>query len=301
MSFLLAHLSDPHIGPLPKPAARELLGKRLTGYLNWQKRGRLQDMAVLTRIVEDMRAHRPDHIAMTGDIMNLGLPAEFPLARAWLETLGDPHDVSFVPGNHDAYVKGSMPWLTETFAPWTAGDGGHHTHYPYLRVRGDVALIGLSSGIPTAPFIASGRLGHEQCAALAQLLDEARAKNLARVVLIHHPPYSKGATPGRGLSDNRRFGAVIAKHGAELILHGHNHRTMTWRLPGPDREAPVVGVGSASAVPGTPRHRAVYHLYRIARANDGWRIDAQARGLLPNSREIGPLGTVELEKPNAAQ
>ena len=292
MSFLLAHLSDPHIGPLPRPPVRELIGKRLTGYLNWQKRSRFQDMEVLGRIVGDMRAHRPDHIAMTGDIMNLGLPAEFPIARAWLESLGQPHNVSFVPGNHDAYVKGSMPWLTETFAPWTAGDGGAHTHYPYLRVRGDIALIGLSSGIPTAPFIASGRLGREQCEALAQLLDDARQKGQARVVLIHHPPYRKGATPGRGLSDNRQFGDVIARHGAELILHGHNHRSMVAHLAGPDGDVPVVGAGSASAVPGSARHLATYHLYEVDRIGGRWRVEARIRGLLPNSREIGSLGTL---------
>ena len=294
MSFLLAHLSDPHIGPLPKPAVRELIGKRLTGYLNWQHRSSFQDMGVLGAIVADLCAHKPDHTAMTGDIMNLGLPAEFPLARAWLETLGDPHDVSFVPGNHDAYVKGSMPWLNETFAPWTASDGGRHTRYPYLRVRGEIAFIGLSSGIPTAPFIASGRLGREQRVAFAALLDDAKSRGLARVVLIHHPPYSKGATPGRGLTDSRAFGAIIARHGADLILHGHNHRSMVAHLPTPDGFAPVVGVGSASAVPGTPRHRAVYHLYRITRHEGCWTVTAQSRGLLTGSREIGPLGEIEL-------
>ena len=29
--FRLAHLSDPHVGPLPRPRLRELVGKRVTG------------------------------------------------------------------------------------------------------------------------------------------------------------------------------------------------------------------------------------------------------------------------------
>ena len=139
MTFLLAHLSDAHIGPLPRPRTRDLIGKRLTGYVNWRRRGRLHDMTVLRRIVEDMRLQAPDHIAMTGDILNIGLPAEFPFARAWLETLGPPHDVSFVPGNHDAYVRSSMPHLAETFAPWAAEvgvDDGLPFAFPYLRRRG---------------------------------------------------------------------------------------------------------------------------------------------------------------------
>ncbi len=91
MSLVLAHLSDAHIGPMPRPRKRELLGKRLTGYLNWTRgRAFVHDMDVLNRLVADIKAQRAGHIAMTGDILNIGLKAEFPLARAWLETLGRP-------------------------------------------------------------------------------------------------------------------------------------------------------------------------------------------------------------------
>ena len=138
MHFRLAHLSDAHIGPLPPAHPRELLGKRLTGYLNWTRgRSHLHDMAVLARLVTDMRAQQPDHIAMTGDILNLGLPAEFPLARDWLKTLGESHDVSFTPGNHDAYTKAIMPVLARTFAPWTSDSGA--------AIVGCVARLGSKS------------------------------------------------------------------------------------------------------------------------------------------------------------
>ena len=53
MSYLLAHLSDAHIGPLPRPRTRDLLGKRITGFVNWRKRGRLHDMAVLAAVVAE--------------------------------------------------------------------------------------------------------------------------------------------------------------------------------------------------------------------------------------------------------
>ncbi len=48
---------------------------------------------------------------------------------------------------------------------------------------------------------------------------------------------------------------ILRRHGAELILHGHNHRLMTHYIEGPDRPVPVVGVASASAIRGTPSHR----------------------------------------------
>ncbi len=293
MSFLLAHLSDPHIGPLPKPRLRELIGKRLTGYINWRRRSNIHSMDVLSRIVADMRAQKPDHVAMTGDILNIGLPTEFPLARAWMRTLGRPEEVSFVPGNHDAYVRSALPRILETFAPWSASDGEAHTRFPWLRVRGEVALIGVSSAIATAPFLASGEVGRAQSAALEALLAETGARGLMRVVMIHHPPWRGGASPGRGLRDARAFEAIIARQGAELILHGHNHRLLRHHIAGEGRRVPVIGVASASAVPGTPRHRAAYHLYAIERAANGWRIEARVRGILPGSDAIGDIETFE--------
>ena len=74
----LAHLSDPHLAPLPEPRWSELIGKRVTGYINWQKKRRfVHDPAVLSAVAADIRAQAPDHIAVTGDIANIALPAEF--------------------------------------------------------------------------------------------------------------------------------------------------------------------------------------------------------------------------------
>ncbi|HLH10272.1 MAG TPA: metallophosphoesterase [Methylovirgula sp.] len=293
MSFVLAHLSDAHIGPLPRPRRRELIGKRLTGYLNWTRgRSRVHDMDVLAALVADIRARRPNHIAMTGDILNIGLKAEYPLARAWLETLGAPHDVSFVPGNHDAYVKATMPDLAATFAPWTTGDSGET--YPYLRVRGNVALIGLSSGVPTPVFLASGRLGAPQCESCASLLSQCARDGLVRVVMIHHPPYRGGARLGRGLADAELFEAVIRRTGAELVIHGHNHRLSVSHLEGPSRKVPVIGVASASALRGTAGHRAGYNLFEIEGSTKSPRIKAHMRGLLPGGETIGALRPIAI-------
>ena len=296
MSFLLAHLSDAHIGPLPKPRARDLLGKRLTGYINWNKRGRLHDMAMLAKLVEDMKAQAPDHIAMTGDILNIGLTAEFPFAREWLAGLGPEHDVSFVPGNHDAYTRSSLRHVSATFAPWvsdqSAAGRASEVEFPYLRRRGDVALIGLSSAIPTAPFLASGALGHEQRNAFEALLSETDGAGLARIVMIHHPPHRIGASTGRGLRDARKFEEIIARHGADLVIHGHNHRSSVARLRGPGGLVPVVGVASCSAVPGTPGHRAAYHLFAIERVNARWSVSGIKRGFdigTGNFSDVGPI------------
>src|SRR5882672_8065288 len=103
--FVLAHLSDPHLAPLPRPRPRELASKRLIGYLHWRRiRHLVHRTAALDAITRDLAAMRPDHVAVTGDLVNIALPSEFARARHWLEGLGGPADVSVVPGNHDAYV-----------------------------------------------------------------------------------------------------------------------------------------------------------------------------------------------------
>jgi 3',5'-cyclic AMP phosphodiesterase CpdA len=294
MSFTIAHITDPHLSPAPMPGFADLRLKRVMGFINWKRgRQRLNDMGMLARLVADLRAQRPDHVAVTGDLVNIGMPAEFERAALWLETLGDPSDVSFVPGNHDAYVRASMPLLEATFAPWTAGDaprGG--ATYPYLRVRQEVAIIGLSSAVPTAPLMATGRLGKTQLEAFGELLGETGARGLARVVLIHHPPITRAAPPLRGLSDAAAFGRIVREKGAEAILHGHTHQQAVRSLPSRAARTvggavPVIGAPSAAAGARDPRYRAAYHLVRLDRDGERWRVSARARGLAPQSATIG--------------
>ena len=107
--FVLAHLSDPHLAPLPTPRPRELAGKRLLGYVNWRRnRHKVHRTEQVDMLVRDLKSRAPDHVAVTGDLVNIALEAEFAQARAWLHGLGSPHDVTLVPGNHDAYVRPAL-------------------------------------------------------------------------------------------------------------------------------------------------------------------------------------------------
>ncbi|MGD0642309.1 MAG: metallophosphoesterase [Roseiarcus sp.] len=295
MSFTIAHLSDPHLGPAPFPALREMRLKRFMGWVNWKRgRERLNDMAMLARLVADLRAQAPDHVAMTGDVANIGLAEEFRRAAQWLGALGEPADVSFTPGNHDAYVRDAVEPLAETFAPWTSSDAGvgGADRFPFLRVRGEVALIGLNSGVPTGPLMATGRLGARQIAKLGDLLRETGARGLARVILIHHPPLSRGGSPLRRLTDARAFETTVGRFGAEAILHGHTHKRMVHFLSSASSRVeggriPVLGAPSASAASPDLGHRAAYHLIRLERVGKLWRVGARARGMLPGGGEIG--------------
>jgi 3',5'-cyclic AMP phosphodiesterase CpdA len=276
--FTLAHLSDIHLGPLPAPRRLELIGKRITGYLNW-RRGRhlIHDRPSLDALTTDLHKERPDHIAVTGDIANIALPEEFKVGRGWLESLGSPENVTAVPGNHDIYVRSGAARAAQEWGAFMRGDNGET--FPFVRRRGPVALIGLNSGVATAPFRATGRLGQTQLAALPALLDRLKEEGLFRVVLIHHPPVSEAGRSKR-LIDATALLAILARHGAELLLHGHDHLHMLNWLSGPNgARIPAVGVHSASAAPAYSPDPAAYHLFEIGGAPGAWTCDLTSRGL----------------------
>jgi 3',5'-cyclic AMP phosphodiesterase CpdA len=288
VSFRLAHFSDPHLNPLPAIALRDLMGKRLSGYANWlRSRRRVHDMVVLKRLLADIRAAEPDHIACTGDVTHLGLPAEFPPAAQMLRELGPAESVSFVPGNHDAYAPASLPPMDHQFAAWTRGDDGR-VGYPWLKVRNGVALIGVNSAVPTGLFMAWGRVGAQQIDKTEQLLAQTGRSGLKRIVLIHHPPHVGGAKAGRNLKDASAFEAMVARVGAELVLHGHNHRTSLSWINGPGgARTPVVGVASASLGAGGHGDKAGWHLVSVP--DDGGPMVIERRGFATG----GTLATLQ--------
>ncbi|WJR80090.1 metallophosphoesterase [Bradyrhizobium sp. NP1] len=278
-AFTLAHLSDPHLPPLPAPRLAELAGKRVLGYLNWTRnRHKYYRREVLDTLVTDMQAQAPDHVAVTGDLVNLALEAEFAPALAWLRQVGPADRVTTVPGNHDAYVRAMRHRFAETFADYSRGDAGDgRISYPFVRRRGLLALIGLSSAVPTAPFMATGTLGRAQLDALEKILVELAAEEAFRVLLVHHPLRSD-SRPKR-LTDSAGLIALIERHGVDLVLHGHDHIHSTMWFEGPDGRIPSLGVPAASALARGRHPAAAYNLLRIERDGNAWRCEQAVRGI----------------------
>jgi 3',5'-cyclic AMP phosphodiesterase CpdA len=274
--FTLAHLSDVHLPPLPKPTLGELATKRVLGYLNWTRnRHGIHRRDILDALVGDIQAQAPDHIAVTGDLVNIALDAEFAPARQWLESVGPAERVSVVPGNHDAYVRATAHRFAETFPDYISGDGSA-PGFPYLRRRGNIAIVGVSSAVPTAPFMATGWLGFDQRAALEKLLQRLAAERAFKVLLIHHPLRSRSRH--KRLTDSAELIALLQRHPVDLVLHGHDHVHATMRIDAPGGPIPVVGVPSASAFHDHHRPSAAYNLFAISEGNDGWRCEHRIRG-----------------------
>ncbi|UUP16389.1 metallophosphoesterase family protein [Nitratireductor thuwali] len=282
--FRLAHFSDIHLGPLPDISYRELASKRITGYINWRRNRRFSlDHGIIDRITTDMLAAGPNHIALTGDLVNLALDKEIELAKLWLEALGDPQDISVVPGNHDAYVPGALKRACRAWAPFMTGDHAPpptgRRGFPFIRVRGSLAMIGVSSARATAPLLASGHFSDGQARKLAALLDEARERGLFRVVMIHHPPVRGATHAAKRLYGISRFQKIVRRHGAELVLHGHTHLATVHRIDGPDGPVPVVGVAAAGQAHGSAKTPAHYNLFDIDGAAGSWRVRFTRRGI----------------------
>lgn len=289
--YTLAHLSDPHLGPLPRPRVLELAGKRALGFVNWHRRRKAHHRGdVLAQIVADMKAQSPHHVALTGDLLNIALEAEFAPSRLWLDALGPAQDITFVPGNHDAYVRRITGQSEAHWGDYMRPDHAVPEHFPFLRRRGPLALIGLSSAIPTGPFMATGKLGHGQLERFAHALEKLSGENAFRVVLIHHPPVSKPSHRFKQLLDAPAFRDVLKKHGADLVLHGHDHVHSVVFLDGPKGKIPAVGVPSASAAGAHgDSDPAAYNLYRIEHANGAFRCEAVTRGFRRGHDGIGEI------------
>jgi 3',5'-cyclic AMP phosphodiesterase CpdA len=282
-AFTLAHLSDPHLAPLPAPSLRELIGKRVTGYLHWMRtRHKIHRREVLDALVADLRAQRPDHIAVTGDLVNIALEAEFAPARAWIQSVGAPQLVTLVPGNHDAYARTTQHRFAEMCGDYLRGDDALTADpitFPFVRRRGPLALIGVSSAVPTPPFMATGWLGQAQRDALDGMLSQLSAEPVFRVLLIHHPLRSEQGSRHKRLTDSDELLALLKRRGVELILHGHDHIHSTMWFDGPRGRIPAVGVPSASAIAHGHYPAAAYNLFSIGRDGERWRCEQVVRGV----------------------
>jgi 3',5'-cyclic AMP phosphodiesterase CpdA len=283
--FRLAHISDPHLGPLPPVRWRDLASKRVTGYVNWQRhRGKAMASPTLLQIMADLAAQKADHLAITGDLVNLGLDAEVENAKAWLEAQGTPEDISVVPGNHDAYVPGALAKACKSWQAFMSGDvpkgpDAPQDMFPYLRVRDAVAIIGVSSAIATSPFLARGAFRSGQARWLAQILDDCGKRGLFRVILIHHPPVRGAAALHKRLFGIGLFQKTVMQHGAELVLHGHTHQPTVNFIQGRDGKVPVAGVSSTSQSPGGHMPAAGYNLFEISGQPGAWVCDLQYRSM----------------------
>ena len=302
--FILAHLSDPHFFSPTGSRMTDFLNKRLYGYLSWRWRRRHEHSdKVVAALIKDLKCRHPDHITVTGDLIHLGLPDEYRRAAEFLRLLGPPEQVTTIPGNHDAYVASAWENGQNLWKAYLVGDSVHSPgekpkiSFPFIRERGDVVFIGLSTAHPCLPLLATGTLGKAQLQHLEALLNEYGSRQQCRVILIHHPPVPGVISWRKRLTDYRAFCDLLQRQGAELVLHGHAHIASCSFLETPAGRIPVVGVPSASAIGRIHDRRSEYNLYHIVRNDQGWQVKFKRRRYSVSENKFLDRGSWQLLLP----
>jgi 3',5'-cyclic AMP phosphodiesterase CpdA len=265
----IAHISDLHILDLAGISPTRFLNKRLTGYANLAFRRKHQHRAEhVIALCEAIQTLDVDHIVVTGDLTNLALESEFTAVKRLLEThlRRSAKDVSIIPGNHDCYTRGAARKhrFESFFAANIESDlaiGGRA--FPFVRVRGPLAIIGMSSAVVRPPFMAAGFVDQEQRAAVTRILGAPELRDRTPVFLLHHPlqqPLKKLKALRDGLHDAEALAEVL---GSGILLHGHLHRRVAWQTTTKQGQLRTFGATSASLEHGDPARMAGVNLYEF--------------------------------------
>jgi 3',5'-cyclic AMP phosphodiesterase CpdA len=296
-SIRLAHLSDIHISvPHPGWQMRDLLTKRLTGWINLRLLGRgrrfRRGEEILAVLMTELHRLRPDRVIFSGDATALSFEREFQRAAILLGlTQGEHLPGLAVPGNHDYYItRAAQSGLFERyFAPWLQGERIGEALYPFAQRAGPFWLVGVNAGVPNwLPWDAGGEVGPDQLGRLEVLLSQLSPG--PRILVIHFPIYQaqgKKEIHSRNLGDLDQVLALAARGGVCLWLHGHRHDA--YFHPASDQiPFPVICAGSA-----THRDRWSYHLYTIT----GPRLLGVKRTFHPEEGIFRDAGSFELTLP----
>lgn len=272
----LGHISDIHILELDSPKPWEFANKRIVGGVNLLlKRSKAHSTKVVEQAIAHLDALEVDHIAISGDLTNLALESEFVAAARIIGTIDNAVErVSVVPGNHDYYTaeaaragrfeKHLAPYLNSDLPAYQLDSG-----YPFCKLRDDVAIIGLNSGIATPFLFATGRVRTEELKAVAQLLDDPAVKERFKVVIIHHPvlPMDYHRIEfNRRLINAREVLDTLRSHDVDLIIHGHTHHFAVRKVPQlrANGTTYICEAGSTSVqVEGNPVLSGKFNIYHI--------------------------------------
>lgn len=279
------------------------MNKRILGFLSWRlNRRHIHIPEVLDKLIQDLDTQQANHLVISGDLTHIGTQQECRQVADWLAGLGSPRQVSVIPGNHDSYVRDDYADTLGLWSSYMSGDNASTSSldnlFPSYRKRGALAIIGLSTAVPTAPFFATGKLGMAQINHMKECLEDARREGLFRVIVLHHGPLIDSNKFRKRLIDAPQFRQAINSTGAELILHGHGHYPVTDWLDTEKFRIPVIGAASASLLSSSSTKRAGYNIYDIKSIDQSWALKVQSRRLDENSGKFMDSGQAEIILPS---
>jgi len=204
------------------------------------------DPAVLTPLVDAIKAAQPDVVAVSGDLTQRARNSQFIEAREFLDRLPSPQIV--IPGNHDVPLYDVM----RRFAAPLARFRRHVTSdlAPFYE-DDEIAIAGVNTA--RSLMFKGGRINADQVEAIAARFARL-PRSVLRIVVTHHPfdlPEHVDASQlvGRASMAMRGF----ARAGVDLFLSGHlhqSHSSTTQRYAIEGHSALVVQSGTSTSTRG---------------------------------------------------
>lgn len=244
--FRILQLSDIHAGILDFHADY-LLDKRFFGRLNQavmrHRRLTLDRIAVFAKLQREREA---DFTVCTGDLTSIGSAREFEHCEKLLEEVLDyaGENFAFVPGNHDAYVRGSQKELKEAFWRLNRGRFGVD-ELPEVFQAGPVEFVLVNAARPCAIWLSTGELSNAAWEKLDYILTKPVSHAKARILVCHFPVCDHLGKPlswRTKLVGYKRLIAWAEQGRFNAMLTGHVHYPFVQHLG--NSSALAIGAGS---------------------------------------------------------
>ena len=220
--------SDLHIGVFPRLS--QMLNKRALGAFNhfFRRRNRLRAENI-SRLAELRPQINPDVTICDGDLGSVGLPEEFERAMEMLAPfIGD--SFFYVPGNHDAYVRGSMPCVKNAIE--RLNDGRWNPEKAVISLNcNELQLTLINAARPMAYHLSCGVIDSRMQEELSGI---SRDGSLASLAVCHFPAIEKdGSLVGwrHGLRGASFMREMLTGGRFDAILSGHTHKPYIFTFP----------------------------------------------------------------------
>lgn len=226
------------------------------------------------RLLEYVAAADVDHLVITGDIAANAEKRDLQLARGILKSSGwlDSRSLSVVIGNHDVFggvnhaediltfprhcretdYKGKVAEFYDYFHEafdTCLHDSRSHV-FPYAKVIGDVAFVGLNSVAEFSrvrnPIGSNGEVQKHEFRTAGKIMSSDLLAQKNRIVLIHHHFYKRPGEDGgtihsiwnaiegqtMKLRGKKKLLSLFGRFGVGMVLHGHVHENREYSRSG---------------------------------------------------------------------
>jgi Icc protein len=268
----IAHLSDVHmLEEKPNPSTVHNLSLKFLSFGRpLDARGRVNK---LRRALASAKRAGADHFIVSGDLTEVGAPAQFEaFAGVLSEAAIQPDRVTLVPGNHDAYTSGDA-WRRALEGPLRPYARGAAFEPGKVVDHGNVVFLPVDVSCFQSIARSAGELTAQAADVLTARLSDPYFQGKSVVIVQHHPPFARGVMQWiDGLRGYARLMDLLARHVHVQLLHGHLHHVV-------DR---IVGLGTGRSrifgAPATVEDREGVPRVRLYEVHDGV---LEAAGMCP--------------------